>query len=74
MLTFCFCSSMSIQCDINFELEKLRVELRHVRGMYEVAKTEAMDSSRKVIFLLFVSKYLLTSLFAIYHHSIISNI
>ncbi|OWM79435.1 hypothetical protein CDL15_Pgr022847 [Punica granatum] len=33
--------------NINFELEKLRVELRHVRGMHAIAQTEAMDASRK---------------------------
>ncbi|KAK4740673.1 hypothetical protein SAY87_024261 [Trapa incisa] len=40
--------SPSDQVDLNFELEKLRLELRHARGMYEIAKTEAMDTSRKM--------------------------
>nr|XP_043633966.1 U-box domain-containing protein 35-like [Erigeron canadensis]XP_043633967.1 U-box domain-containing protein 35-like [Erigeron canadensis] len=34
--------------DINFELEKLRVELRHVRGMYAIAQTETFDASRRL--------------------------
>ncbi|KAF5800345.1 putative protein kinase RLK-Pelle-RLCK-IXb family [Helianthus annuus] len=33
---------------INFELEKLRVELRHVRGMYAIAQSESLDASRKL--------------------------
>lgn len=37
-----------MQGNINFELEKLRTELRHVRGMYAIAQKEAMDASRKV--------------------------
>ena len=36
------------QVDINFELEKLRTELRHVRGIYAIAQSEAIDASRKV--------------------------
>lgn len=36
------------QVDVNFELEKLRIELRHVRGMYAIAQNEANDASRKV--------------------------
>lgn len=42
-----FCSFTQI--NINFELEKLRIELRHLRGMYAVAHNEAMDASRKVM-------------------------
>ncbi|KAJ9539767.1 hypothetical protein OSB04_026273 [Centaurea solstitialis] len=34
--------------DVNFELEKLRVELRHIRGMYAIAQSETFDASRKV--------------------------
>lgn len=37
-----------LQVDINFELEKLRTELRHTQGMYAVAQTEVLDASRKV--------------------------
>lgn len=36
------------QIDINFELEKLRIELRHLQGMYAMAQNEAMDASRKL--------------------------
>ncbi|XP_071705806.1 U-box domain-containing protein 35-like [Rutidosis leptorrhynchoides] len=32
--------------NINFELEKLRVELRHIRGMYAIAQSETLDASR----------------------------
>ncbi|KAL7146587.1 hypothetical protein ABFS83_06G051300 [Erythranthe nasuta] len=34
--------------DVNFELEKMRVELRHIRGMYAMAQGEAIDTSRKL--------------------------
>ncbi|KAM7272227.1 hypothetical protein ACFE04_026890 [Oxalis oulophora] len=34
--------------NINFELEKLRTEIRHVRGMCAVAQTEAIDASRQL--------------------------
>ncbi|XP_076895404.1 U-box domain-containing protein 35-like [Bidens hawaiensis] len=33
---------------INFEIEKLRVELRHFRGMYAIAQSETFDASRKL--------------------------
>ncbi|KAL3524129.1 hypothetical protein ACH5RR_016963 [Cinchona calisaya] len=36
------------QTNINFELEKIRIELRHLRGMYAVAQNEAVDASRKL--------------------------
>ncbi|KAL3521394.1 hypothetical protein ACH5RR_019543 [Cinchona calisaya] len=36
------------QINIDFELEKLRIEIRHLRGMYAVAQNEAMDASRKL--------------------------
>lgn len=36
------------QESIDFELEKLRIELRHVRGMYAIAQSETIDASRKV--------------------------
>ncbi|KAL7107394.1 hypothetical protein ACP275_06G051500 [Erythranthe tilingii] len=36
------------QADVNFELEKMRVELRHIRGMYAMAQGEAIDTSRKL--------------------------
>ncbi|XP_055827030.1 U-box domain-containing protein 35-like isoform X2 [Solanum dulcamara] len=41
-------SSSRYEVDINFELEKLRTELRHTRGMYAVAQTEVIDASRKI--------------------------
>lgn len=41
-------SSSRYEEDINFELEKLRTELRHTRGMYAVAQTEVIDASRKI--------------------------
>lgn len=41
-------SSLLLQGAINFELEKLRIELRHIRGMYAMAQGEAIDASRKV--------------------------
>ncbi|WCJ36438.1 U-box domain-containing protein kinase family protein [Euphorbia peplus] len=34
--------------NIKFELEKLKIELRHIRGMYAVAQSEAVDASRKL--------------------------
>ncbi|KAK3221133.1 hypothetical protein Dsin_015103 [Dipteronia sinensis] len=40
--------SSESQVDINFELDKLRIELRHIRGMYAMAQNEALDASRKV--------------------------
>ncbi|KAL0292494.1 UNVERIFIED_CONTAM: U-box domain-containing protein 35 [Sesamum calycinum] len=36
------------QANIDFELEKLRIELRHIRGMYAMAQGEAIDASRKL--------------------------
>lgn len=36
------------QVNINFELEKLRIELRHARGMYAMAQSETNEASRKV--------------------------
>ncbi|XVF11237.1 hypothetical protein REPUB_Repub08aG0009100 [Reevesia pubescens] len=41
-------SSSECQVNINFELEKLRTELRHVRGMYAIAQSETIDASRKL--------------------------
>ncbi|KAI7749334.1 hypothetical protein M8C21_023669 [Ambrosia artemisiifolia] len=34
--------------NINFEIEKLRVELRHFRGMYAIAQNETFDASRRL--------------------------
>uniref|UniRef100_A0A7N0T6I2 RING-type E3 ubiquitin transferase n=1 Tax=Kalanchoe fedtschenkoi TaxID=63787 RepID=A0A7N0T6I2_KALFE len=36
------------QVHMNLELERLRMELRQVQGMYLVAQTEALDASRKI--------------------------
>ncbi|XP_073305990.1 U-box domain-containing protein 35 isoform X1 [Primulina huaijiensis] len=41
-------ASAENQANINFELEKLRIELRHVRGMYAMAQGEAIEASRKL--------------------------
>ncbi|GAV75702.1 Pkinase domain-containing protein/Usp domain-containing protein/U-box domain-containing protein [Cephalotus follicularis] len=41
-------SSSESQANMNFELEKLRIELRHVRGMYAIAQSETIDASRKL--------------------------
>lgn len=50
-----------LQANINLELEKLRIELRHVKGMYAMAQSETIDASRKVGILILVdsSKYFL---------------
>ncbi|GER46549.1 kinase family protein [Striga asiatica] len=36
------------KANINLELEKLRTELTHIRGMYAVAQGEAIEASRKL--------------------------
>ncbi|XP_022738516.1 LOW QUALITY PROTEIN: U-box domain-containing protein 35-like [Durio zibethinus] len=41
-------SSSECQVNVNFELEKLRIELRHVRGMYAIAQSETIDASQKL--------------------------
>ncbi|XP_010546140.1 PREDICTED: U-box domain-containing protein 51 isoform X2 [Tarenaya hassleriana] len=41
-------TSSGSQMNVDFELEKLKIELRHVRGMYAMAQTEIMDASRKL--------------------------
>ncbi|XVE63855.1 hypothetical protein DITRI_Ditri07aG0054700 [Diplodiscus trichospermus] len=40
--------SSECQVNINFELEKLRTELRHIRGIYAMAQSETIDASRKL--------------------------
>ncbi|KAL4178634.1 hypothetical protein AMTRI_Chr13g83240 [Amborella trichopoda] len=35
--------------DLSFEVERLRIELRHAQGMYAMARDEAVDASRKAI-------------------------
>lgn len=44
---------------ISFELEKLRTELRHARGMYAIVQSETIDASLKVnvCFLLSTTKF-----------------
>ncbi|XP_016574725.2 LOW QUALITY PROTEIN: U-box domain-containing protein 35 [Capsicum annuum] len=41
-------SSTGSQVNINYDLEKLRIELRHIQGMYAIAQTEAIDASQKL--------------------------
>ncbi|XP_061348922.1 U-box domain-containing protein 35-like [Gastrolobium bilobum] len=36
------------QANINLELEKLRIELRHAQGMHALAQSENIDASRKL--------------------------
>ncbi|KAF4364939.1 hypothetical protein F8388_020653 [Cannabis sativa] len=48
--TFDVCTESSMSespADLNFELEKLRTELRHVKGMYAMAQSETNAASRK---------------------------
>ncbi|KAF5461826.1 hypothetical protein F2P56_017890 [Juglans regia] len=40
--------SSESQENLNFELEKLRMELRHARGMYAIAQSETNDASLKL--------------------------
>uniref|UniRef100_A0A1J3DL40 RING-type E3 ubiquitin transferase n=1 Tax=Noccaea caerulescens TaxID=107243 RepID=A0A1J3DL40_NOCCA len=41
-------TSSSSQVNKDFELEKLKIELRHIKGMYAVAQSEVMDASKKM--------------------------
>ncbi|CAN8251992.1 unnamed protein product [Cochlearia groenlandica] len=41
-------SSSSHQMNKDYELEKLKIELRHIKGMYEVAQNEVIDASKKM--------------------------
>ncbi|KAL5723952.1 non-specific serine/threonine protein kinase [Ranunculus cassubicifolius] len=41
-------SSSDSKVDINFALEKLRIELRHARGMYAVAQNETINASQEL--------------------------
>jgi hypothetical protein len=43
-------TSSSSQIHKDFELEKLKIELRHIKGMYAVAQSEVIDASKKVYF------------------------
>ncbi|CAN6565148.1 unnamed protein product [Malus baccata var. baccata] len=40
--------SQTSQATFNLELEKLRIELRHAKGMYAMAQSETIDASRKI--------------------------
>ncbi|KAK9120851.1 hypothetical protein Syun_018468 [Stephania yunnanensis] len=41
-------SSSENQVDITIEIERLRTELRHARGMYAIAQKETIDASRRL--------------------------
>ncbi|PIA61713.1 hypothetical protein AQUCO_00200004v1 [Aquilegia coerulea] len=41
-------SSSEIKVDLDFELEKLKIEIRHARGMYAVAQTEKINAARQL--------------------------
>ncbi|KAK9706565.1 hypothetical protein RND81_07G135300 [Saponaria officinalis] len=41
-------SSIEGQKGVNSELEKLKIELRHIRGMYSIAQNETKDATRKL--------------------------
>ncbi|XP_017258655.1 U-box domain-containing protein 35 isoform X1 [Daucus carota subsp. sativus] len=40
--------SSESEVNVSFELEKLKIELRHIQGMYALAQSETMDASRKL--------------------------
>ncbi|KAL8096033.1 U-box domain-containing protein 35-like isoform X2 [Apium graveolens] len=40
--------SSESQVNVSFELEKLKIELRHIQGMYALARSETMEASRKL--------------------------
>lgn len=56
---FDFSSFMVVynQENINLELQKLRIELRHAQGMHAVAQSENTDASQKVISFFSLSKH-----------------
>uniref|UniRef100_A0A803KT77 RING-type E3 ubiquitin transferase n=1 Tax=Chenopodium quinoa TaxID=63459 RepID=A0A803KT77_CHEQI len=41
-------ASSVTQGNVNLELEKMKIELRHIRGMYSIAQTEAIDATRRL--------------------------
>lgn len=46
---FCYEGTSSIvQANIDFELEKLRIELKHIQEMQAIAQSEATNASEKV--------------------------
>ncbi|WZY84690.1 hypothetical protein YC2023_031074 [Brassica napus] len=42
------CGILNIQMNKDFELEKLKIELRHIKGMYAVAQSEVLDATKKM--------------------------
>ncbi|XAR71827.1 Non-specific serine/threonine protein kinase [Bertholletia excelsa] len=40
--------SSETQINVEFEIEKLRIELRHIREMYSMAQSETVDATRKI--------------------------
>lgn len=43
-----------VQVDLNAELERLRIELKHVQNLCEVAQNESIDASQRVSVILSV--------------------
>lgn len=43
-----------MQVDLNAELERLRIELKHVQNLCEVAQNESIDASQRVSVILSV--------------------
>ncbi|XP_057249579.1 U-box domain-containing protein 35 isoform X2 [Beta vulgaris subsp. vulgaris] len=41
-------ASSETEVNINLELEKMRIELRHIRGMYAIAQNETVDATRRL--------------------------
>ncbi|KAG2263551.1 hypothetical protein Bca52824_070630 [Brassica carinata] len=41
-------TSSSSQMNKDFELEKLKIELRHIKGMFAVAQSEVLDATKKM--------------------------
>lgn len=39
-----------MKVDIDFELERLRTEIRHLRGMYKIAEDESVGALKQVTF------------------------
>lgn len=60
LIFFFECGILYIQMNKDFELEKLKIELRHIKGMYAVAQNEVLDATKKVNCLL---QYLVINIF-----------
>jgi len=54
----CLRGHLFYQAKLNLELEKLRIELRHVQGLHAVAQSEKIEASRKVISIFLLVKAL----------------